>query len=202
MNPAEFRRKLERVDLVRMNLPEDLWYSKVDGVLESVRPAIARYLWKVPQMVQDGIGLLIHGPEGTGKSAIASLVAKEARSGGYTVLFVRVWELREMLRSRMDFDDDTTMIGRAREVDVLVLDDLRESDATEKFFGLSEIEALISLRGAKRRVTVVTTRLSKGSRALERVLDAGQSCLVPFPLKGPNLHEQRQQELKRVVFGD
>jgi len=190
------------VDLERMNLPEDLWYSKVERVLESVRPAIARYLWKTPQMVQEGIGLLIFGPKGSGKSAVASLVAKEARSRGYTVLFVKIWELREMLRSRMFFDDTTTILGRAREVDVLVLDDLRESDAAEKFFGLSEIEALVGYRGSKRKITVLTTSLAPGVSTLRRIGDAGKSCMVPFPLKGPDMHEKRQRELKRAVFGD
>lgn len=202
MTTAVFRRKLERIDLERMNLPEDLWYSKVDRVLESVRPAVARYLWKIDRMVEKGIGLLIFGPKGSGKSSVSSLVAKEARSRGRTVLFVRVWELREMLRSRIYFDDDTTMIARAREVDVLVLDDLREEDGREKFFPLSEIEQLVSYRGAKRKVTIVTTSLSKKSPVMEKIVSAGKSCMVPFPLRGPDLHERRQQEMKRTVFGD
>ena len=187
---AQFRRKLGRVDLERMNLPEDLWLAKVETYLRNVDEAMA-----------NGAGLVVHGSKGVGKTAIASLIAKEARSRGYTALFVRLWELREMIRSRMQYDDDSSMAQRAREVEVLVLDDLRQEDAGEKFFTLSEINELVRYRASRRLVTIITTRLDKGvltGPPMNSLLDV----LLLFKVSGPNLHDSRKRALKEAVLGN
>lgn len=194
------KRKLGRVDLERMNLPEDLWLAKIQGVSESARDSVEKYLRNIDDAVARGAGLMIHGASGVGKSGIAALVAKEARSWGYTTMFCRLWELREMIRSRVPFDSDTSMSERAREVEVLVLDDLRQEDAREKFFGLSEIGQLVRYRASRRRLTIVTTRLSVV------VLDAPpmdvmSDVLLLFPVEGPNLRDERMRELEQSILG-
>ena len=194
------RRKLVEGDLRRMHVPEDYWYAKVEGVSEEVRPMVARYLRNVEAMIAKGAGLIIYGPSGVGKTAIAAMIAKESRASYHTVLFARVWELREMIRSRMEFDAESTMAERTREVQVLILDDLREEDANEKFFTLSEIQQLVLYRASRRMVTVVTTRLDID--ALSRApMDRFAEVLVPFAVHGPNLRNQRQQELQRMIRG-
>ena len=188
-----------------MNLPEEFWRSRVDQAPEAVRPAVARYLKKVDEMSQNGIGLFITGGRGVGKTAIASMVLKEARSRGFTAYFSSLWELREMIRSRVMWDDDTSMIGRCQEVDFLVLDGLRGEDAQERWFGLKEIEELVRYRGNKRLVTLITTRFSFQDMAggsFRSLLEAAQGHLVQFPVEGPNRHEERQNDLRRAVFGE
>lgn len=184
----------------RMNLPEDLWTVKVQGVSEKARTPTESYLRNIDQAVVNGAGLIVHGARGVGKSAIAALIAKEARSRGYTALFVRVWELREMIRSRMYYDADSTMSERARDVDVLVLDDLRQEDAGEKFFTLSEIHQLVKYRASRRRLTIVTTRLS--IRVLDSPpIDTLSDVLLLFPVEGPDLHDERKRELEQSILG-
>lgn len=196
----KFRRSLGRVDLERMNLPEDTWLAKVQSVSDKVREPTENYLRNIDQAAANGAGLLVHGAKGVGKTAIAALIAKEARSRGYTALFVRVWELREMIRSRMDFDADSSMAERAREVEVLVLDDLRQEDAGEKFFTLSEITQLVRYRASRRRLTVVTTRLA--IRVLDSPpMDALSDTLLLFPVEGPNLRDERKRELEQSILG-
>jgi len=200
IDTAQFRRKLGRVDLERMNLPEDLWLAKVQNVSDEAREKVETYLRNVDEAMAHGAGLVIHGSTGTGKTAIASLIAKEARSRGYTALFVRLWELREMIRSRMKYDDDSSMAQRAREVEVLVLDDLRQEDAGEKFFTFSEINELVRYRASRRRVTLLTTRLDKGALTgppMNSLLDV----LLLFKVSGPNLHDSRKQAVKEAVLG-
>lgn len=200
-----FRRKLDAEDLRRMNLPEEFWRTRVDQAPESVQEAVARYLRKIERMSQDGIGLFITGSRGVGKTALAAMVLKEARSRGFTAYFSSLWELREMIRSRIMFDDDTSMLGRCQEVDFLVLDGLREEDAQERWFGLKEIEELVRYRGNKRLVTIITTRFSfqdMASGPFRSLLEAAQGHLVQFPVEGPNRHEKRQNDLRRAVFGD
>lgn len=196
----EFRRALRRVDLERMNLPEDLWRAKVQIVSDKTRIPTENYLRSIDVAVAHGAGLIVHGSKGVGKTAIAVLIAKEARSRGYTTLFVRVWELREMIRSRMSYDADFSMAERVREVDILVLDDLRQEDAVEKFFTLSEIQQLVRYRASRRRLTVLTTRLS--IRALDTPpMDAFSEVLFLFPVEGPDLRDERKRELEQSILG-
>lgn len=199
------RRKLDAEDLRRMNLPDEFWRTRVDQVSEKTRPAVARYLLNVDRMSQDGIGLFVTGKRGVGKSAVAALIAKEARARGFTAYFTSLWELREMIRARIMFDDETTMLRRCQEVDFLVLDGFREEDAQEKWFGLKEVEELIRNRGNKRLVTIITTRLSfvdMKKAPFKSLLEASQGHLVQFPVEGPNRHAERQDDLRRVVFGE
>lgn len=184
----------------RMNLPEELWFAKVQYVSDKARTPTENYLRKIDEAVANGAGLIIHGAQGVGKTAIAALIAKEARSRGYTTFFVRVWELREMIRSRMEYDSDSTVAERARDVDVLVLDDLRQEDAGEKFFTLSEIHQLVKYRASRRRVTVITTRLSL--RVLDDApMDALSDVLLRFPVDGPNLRKERKRVLEQSILG-
>ena len=198
------RRKLVRADFERMHLPEEYWRTKVSGVPESVRTAVVRYLLKIDEMCLEGIGLLLVGASGVGKSGVASLVLKEARAHGHTGWFGSVWELREMIRSRVPFADDLTMLQRARNVDVLVLDDLRPDDVTQGWFGRSEIEALVAARAASRLVTVITSRMKPAVlyRELPSLMDSVQGCMVDMAIVGANLREARQEELRRAVYGD
>lgn len=194
------RRALGRVDLERMNLPEDVWFATVQSVSDKTRGSTEKYLRNIDHAAANGAGLLVHGSKGVGKTAISALVAKEARSRGYTALFVRVWELREMIRSRIAFDADSSMAERAREVNVLVLDDLRQEDVGEKFFTFSEITQLIRYRASRRRLTIVTTRLA--IRALDSPpMDALLDALLLFPVEGPNLRDERNRELEQSLLG-
>lgn len=199
-----FRRKLGPPDFVRMNLPEDYWTAKVQGVSEKVRPAVVRYLRQIDRLVPDGVGLFVHGEPGVGKTGIAALVCKETRAAGYTVYFTSVWELRELIRARVAFDDDTSMLRRCQDVDVLVLDGLQTEDANDRVFGKREIAELIAHRARARKVTVVTTQLGAAELrgSMKPVLDAAQGSMVHLTVEGPNLRRARQDELRKVVFGD
>jgi DNA replication protein DnaC len=187
-----------------MNLPEEHWYARVDQLSDASRPVVERYVLSLDRRLARADGLYVYGPTGVGKTTLVSVLAKEARAHGYTVLFVRVWELRELIRSRVDFDDETTMVGRARDVDFLVLDDLREDDSREKFFTLSEITALVKDRRERRRVTLVTS--SVGPRELAekpwRVFrEVTEGVLVRFGLEGPNYLALRRPEQEQAVLG-
>lgn len=199
MSAVQFRRALVRADLERMNLPEEFWHAKVQGVSAAVRPALEKYLRRVDEMVKTGAGLMVCGAPGVGKTGVAALVLKEARARGYTAMFCRLWELREMLRSRMEFDAEMSVAERVREVDALVLDDLCAQDMTAKFFTPAEIVSLVKYRASRRRVTLVTTRMTQ--RDLDTPpMDELMDVLLLFGVTGPNLYEQRQRELKQAVL--
>lgn len=202
----KFRRKLDASDLQRMNLPEEFWLVRVENAPESIRRKLARYLKRIHEAAAKGAGLLVTGAPGVGKSAAAALVLKEARACGYTGFFTAIWELREMVRAKVMFDDETSIMGRCFEVDFLVLDGMREEDAKERWFGLKEIEELIRYRGSKRLVTILTTQMSISDmdedKSFESLLEASQGYLVPFPVEGENLREAREEALRRSLLDE
>ena len=196
-----YRRKLGKADFERMNLPEDFWRTKVQYVQDSVRKPIVAYLRKIDEMVKLGAGLCLSGPNGVGKTSITALAAKEARSRGYTVYFSTVWELRECIRSRIGFDDNQSVLGRAQEVDLLILDDLRPEDAKQPFFGSKELQDLAVHRRNRRKPTIFTTQLDGFAFADEfpGLSAALEGCMVFLPVKGRNLREDRKDEIERAL---
>jgi DNA replication protein DnaC len=201
--PVAFRRKLDKADFRRMNLPEAYWLAKVQGVQDAVREPVVNYLRKIDEMISMGAGLWIAGPEGTGKTSIAALAAKEARARGFTCYFTSIWELRECIRSRVGFDADTSILQRCRDVDLLVLDELRVEDANTPFFGGMELEALLAHRRAEQRVTILTTRLDadKLDQHFPGLRSAVEGGMVWLPVKGRNLRQDRSKALRNAVFG-
>ena len=197
------RRKLDRSDFRRMNLPEAYWRVKVQGVQDSVRATVVNYLRKIIEMSALGAGLWLSGTEGVGKSVIAALVAKEARSCGLTVYFTSVWELRECIRSRIGFDDNVSIMQRCRDVDFLILDELRKDDQSAHFLGGKEIEELISFRRSQKRVTVITTRLPTEDleESFSGLLTASEGCMVWVRVEGRNLREEQSRSLREAVYG-
>ena len=117
---SEFERtELTKQILERMNLPPEFWRSKVTDIEdEETRKVVSRYLKKIDEMVSEGIGLLLYGVPGVGKTIIAALIAKEARTWKHTVFFTMIWELRECVRSRVPSARNTarysSVIGRRR----------------------------------------------------------------------------------------
>lgn len=186
-----------------MNLPRDYWTVKVQGVPESVQDTVRRYLVNTDTMMERGAGMILSGSPGVGKTGIAALVCKEARSRGYTVYFTSVWELRECIRAKILFDEGTSVLDRCREVDVLVLDGLRTEDQKDYVFGIRAIEELLVGRGARKKVSLVTTRMNMRElrEAFEGLLDAVQGCMVSLPVEGPDLRRAQNEELKRAVLG-
>jgi DNA replication protein DnaC len=200
-----FHRKLVKADLERMNLPQEHWFARFDQIAEPMQPVVERYIRNIHTRVSNSDGLYIYGPSGVGKTTLAAVIAKEARAHGFTVYFARVWELREMIRARIDFDEETTMVGRARGVDVLVLDDLRVEDATEKFFSVADIAALVKDRREHKHVTLVTSTMTAKTlgelAAWAPFRSALVGALVLLPLEGENHLTRRALEKAREVLG-
>lgn len=198
-------------DLDFMNLPREFWRFKASDIRdEDVRKKIERCTapGKIHDMADKGIGMLISGESGVGKTAIASVVAKEARKNNYTVYFQSVWDLRESVRSRIMFDEGTSILDRAKDVDFLVLDGLTEEDKDERMFlSLQEIERLVLHRGQRGRVTLVTTRIEAESLRkdpkLNKFFKGTAAYLYPVTVKSPSADARKTRKLEmKDIFGE
>jgi len=195
-------RKLVHDDFVRMNLPKEFWAASSDKIPRSAFPSIRNYGTKAEAMIKDGLGFILVGPAGVGKTGIAAVLAKIVKCYGYSVLFVSVSDLREMVRSHIEFDD-RSMLERCKTVDFLVLDNVREEDAKESVIHAASLESLAEQRVAWRRSTVITTRLkptefTKFFPGLFEVLKARSPFLL---VEGENLRNKAAEEVKaRLVI--
>lgn len=197
-----FRRKLTQSDLVRMGVPARYWTVSFDLVQEGVKgspsKAVENYISKLPSMVQMGAGLLLWGPNGTGKTCIAVLLGKELRRHGLSVFFLEASSLKTVVADHHCFDQEQTVWDRAKTVDVLILDDLGKGVQDSTGFGLRLIDELIRHRNGNQLVTFVTTNMSlKVLRAEMKpsTMHSIKECMVPILVDGKDQREQTKSAL-------
>lgn len=181
-----------------MRIPPEYWRAVIAEIAESVRPLLMKYAANVVAHIERPVSLLFTGTVGVGKTAAAVVLAKEARSYGKTVLFMPVWELREDVRNKVNFDDSQSVLDRCRQVDLLVLDGLKPEDATGHYFGAKELEELVSSRSSHKRATFITTRCSIGdlrAKGFGSMLDVLTGSIVSVDIRGPNRRLAQNQEL-------
>lgn len=153
------KRTLTRQELERTGLPADYWGARIDQVPERLRGPVRNYLTRLREHQRNGVGLLVTGDGGAGKTTLAGLALKQARLLGSTCFFITVWDLREALRNRVPFEGDLSTLDRARAVDYLVLDGLRLIDKDGFMVDAEFLDGLVGERVAARKPTVVTTSL-------------------------------------------
>jgi DNA replication protein DnaC len=190
-------RTLEMADFTRMNLPAEFRKVKPEDIPESIREPISRYVSQVDQMLRDGLGLLLHGPAGVGKTTTAAYVACEVRRRAYPVFFVTVSDLREMIRTRVGVDDGT-VLERVRRVKLLVLDSLRAEDATDSFFGAVDLARLLEARSSWNRATIVTTQIAPAAlrTSFPGMMEQARTACVEIKVTGPNRRDHVQEKLQ------
>ena len=179
-------RKLEDEDYRRINLPKRLRSARVRDLPEEDRPFFERYIKRIDQMAEQGAGIFLYSTDAFTRSLAGALIAKAARSFRYTSFFTDVWELRENMRSNIQFDEEKSMMDRCREVDFLVLNNLSVSDLGQKFLNARDLTSLIRYRNARCLATIVTCGIAaenwvKGDTYL---LVAIKEAAVPYQLKG------------------
>lgn len=129
-----------------------------------IDPAMKAYLRtytsEISKHVGAGAGLWLAGPNGTGKSSIAMLVAKTAAAAGHSTAVYATPKLLGDIRSTFDAEgmNYRDLFERVAGVDLLVLDDLGSEKRTE--WVLEQLYAIVNERWAEMRATVITTNSS------------------------------------------
>ena len=197
------RHTLTANDLQRMNVPEQFWKATVPEATESVRPVIQNFIENFKLLFAQGAGIYLSGAPGVGKTSAAVVLLKAARARFKSGYFARVAELRDAIRLQHDFDADQTVLSRAREVDMLVVDAFSEVDFKLPYFKLEDLMDLVAQRGQRQRVTVVTTTLAESDvrDASPQFFETVGAYLMPFKIKETeNRRTAKKVELAKLVF--
>jgi DNA replication protein DnaC len=101
------RRELCFEDLERMMIPKRYWDASFDKIDSDVQSIAQRYLMKLDEMVERGIGLMLWGENGRGKTCLAVVLGKELRRCGKTVLFMECANLKRAVIDKVGFDSHT-----------------------------------------------------------------------------------------------
>lgn len=204
-----FRRELDRSDLERMRIPTRYWGSTFDrlsrdGGDNSLRSMVGNYIKKMAEMRSAGAGFIFWGKNGTGKSCASVVLAKEFRRRGHTVLFMEASDLKRMVIEKEYFDEDETYWDRARNVDVLVLDDFGKGTMDSKGFGASLFDELIRARNSRKLVTIITSNLPHSDWKEELELKAStvhslKECMIPVLVVGDDQRQGSETRLRMLL---
>lgn len=153
----------------------------------------------------EGIGVLLWGNPGTGKSHLAAAVCHALLHKGYTVVFQSVPELLGRLRDsyRDGANESERGIMRAlMDADLVVLDDLGAEKLTD--WTLDTLFRIVDGRYRAKRAMIVTTNLDPQTLTAyvsEKIVDRFAECLVFVRVHGTSYRQQHSkgQEFKKLI---
>lgn len=202
------RIKLTKRHLERANIPERYWSDVRLGNIPDSAPYkedLLRYLRNLEENVERGDGLLLYSQSnGTGKTAISTIVLRMALMLGYTGFFIRAAALQKAEVTDRAFDEFELVSDRVRNVDVLVLDDLGKEHKAKSGFTESMVEDVIRERVQRAKTTIITMNLLPGqldteySKDFRNVLKEAFLTIhvVDAEEGGVDWRERKKQQLK------
>lgn len=203
---SDNRVRLTAEHLLWMRVPRRYWQATFGQIRnDEARAVIGAYMRDIVRRLQDGDGLLMWGANGTGKTCAAVVVAKEARRHGASVFFIHAADLKRAAVETVPFDAESSIIDRARAVDLLVVDDLGK-EVVPSGSGYHErfVEALFRARMADRRASVITTNVAPKDLAdlyKPSLVEVLRESTLPIAFLGDSLRAEAAANLQRRVAG-
>lgn len=133
-------------------------WADASYIEEGAKEVIRDYNAHALNYVQAGIGLLLHGERGTGKTLIASLLAKWMISQGFDVYFTTFQELIDTYTGTWQNEDRKAWFNkRVRNAGVLVIDDIGREHKGRLEIVESMFDHIVRARVSSVRPTILTT---------------------------------------------
>jgi DNA replication protein DnaC len=127
---------------------------------KTITGQIVKYLDAHEQMVTQGMGLILYGPYGTGKTFIANMVLKELIKLGYSAWATTFANTIEAFTATWgDRDEKQWFARKFQHSQVLLLDDLGRELRSGHQLSLSTFDMILRTRVQNNRPTLLTTNL-------------------------------------------
>lgn len=130
---------------------------------EDVLALCAKYVDNAPQYVSRGVGLLLYGSFGSGKTLAMNLLIKQLIHKGYDCYATTFASMIELFASGWRSPEEQKWYQRkVVQTDVLLLDDLGRELRTDSKLSESTFDDVLRTRVQTGKVTFITTNLSPG----------------------------------------
>lgn len=151
----------EKMTDLRKNNICDQTYETVtlandDGTNQKVSNFCRKYIDRWPQMLENNIGVLFHGPVGTGKSFFACAIANELLQKHVPTTITSFPRLLNLLQ---DSNNRQWLLDCLGNYKLVVIDDLGVERETS--YAAEQIFAVIDARSRAKLPTIITTNLTK-----------------------------------------
>lgn len=135
---------------------ETVTLANDDGINQKVSNFCRKYIDRWPQMLENNIGVLFHGPVGTGKSFFACAIANELLQKHVPTTITSFPRLLNLLQ---DSNNRQWLLDCLGNYKLVVIDDLGVERETS--YAAEQIFAVIDARGRAKLPTIITTNLAK-----------------------------------------
>lgn len=162
-------KKFERyVGYAYSGIDEEYWEVTFNNFKSDqvAREEAEKYSQHLSNARKNGLGIIFHGDNGTGKSMLASIILMNAKKLKYTVYFITFAELLELVKKSFDNEYYKHFYEtKVKNADFLCLDELgaeyRPKDIES--FCVSQLSSLSRYRRRNNLCTIVTTNLEKSA---------------------------------------
>jgi DNA replication protein DnaC len=184
-----------------------LGWMDCHAVEDGAMTVVMDYFQHAEGYVRAGIGLLLHGEKGTGKTLLVSLLLKRLLSDGYDVQMITFQELIDVYtQSWRDPEEKLWFDKRVRNAGVLGIDDIGREHKGRMEIVESMFDHIIRARIAAARPTLITTNQSRDKfltfyqSNIMSLLDEGsiKYCFTGDDYR-PSLLERRTNEARAGI---
>lgn len=134
--------------------------SWADVHFDLVNSPVTDYLDNIEDYVARGMGLLLHGPVGTGKTLVANLMAKELVKKGYDTFVATFASTVEHFTATWgDNEEKKVFAKRFMQSQMLVLDDLGKEYKSSNRLSPTTFDHILRTRVQGGRPTILTTNM-------------------------------------------
>lgn len=137
------------------------WDDVTDQVPQAVQQAVLEYALEAERYVSAGIGLILHGDSGTGKTLLLTLLLKRLLELGYDGYFTQFNDLLDSYTAGWrDAEESEWFTKRVRNAGILVVDDIGKESKGRENVTSPLFDMVIRHRVANDKPTLITTNYS------------------------------------------
>lgn len=174
------------------NIGEDYWDTDFGNFQGPKGPAkrVYNYLKNLEEMKEKGVGLLLVGPNGPGKTTLAMIVLKYLSRAGWDVFATSLGEIVETIQRSWKDDEEgesSDFIEKCRHAKFLVIDDVGKEHRGQSGFVQTTFDNLIRYRVQHRLPTILTTNFTKSELSNtygESSISLLEGKLIPITVNG------------------